>query len=184
MAETVDGRDEVVLGLGGGIAHDELIEYGVVGISEEDGFDVGIVHADMLHAILFLVAACQLVLLDATSHIVVGMGADHKTVLRLAVHRLSINIIMFTRILDEPALILELLEVLCSLFIHPGVILRRADREIDFGLDDVIETHLVVTSLCPSLFRIEYIVRTTLHFLHQILWRTNTFEWFDYCHIC
>ena len=95
MAESVDGSDEVVLRLCGGIAHNEIIEYLIVRIGEEHGLDVRIVHTDVLHAVFLLVTACQLMLLDTAGHIVVGMGTDHKTVLRFAVHRLGINIIMF-----------------------------------------------------------------------------------------
>ena len=152
MAETVDRRDEVVLWLRSGIAHDQLIQHGIVRIGKEYGFDVGIIHTDVLHAILFLVSASQLMLLDAASHIVIGMGTHHQTILRLAVHGLGINIIMFACVLNQPALVLELLEVLGGLLIHSGIILRCTHREIDLRLDNVIQTLLIVASLCPRLF--------------------------------
>ena len=95
MAESVDGSDEVVLRLCGGIAHDEGVEHLIVRISKEYWLDVRIVHTDVLHAVFLLITTRQLMLLDAAGHIVVGMGTDHKTVLRFAVHRLGINIIMF-----------------------------------------------------------------------------------------
>ena len=42
----------------------DRIQHCIVGISEEYGLDVGIVHTDMLHAVFFLVAAGKLMLLD------------------------------------------------------------------------------------------------------------------------
>ena len=138
MAEAVDGCDEVVLRLGGRIAHDELVEHGIVGIGKEHRFDVGIVHTYMFHAVFLLVTTCQLVLLDVALLIVVGMGAHYQTVLRLALHGLCIYIIMFLRILHQPALVLELLEVLGGLLIDAGIVLRSTYGEVDFRFDDVI----------------------------------------------
>ena len=182
VTETVDGGDEVVLRLRSGIAHKEFVENCIIGIGEEDGLDVGIVHADMLHAVFLLIATGELVLLDATGHVVVGMGAHHKSVLRLTIHRLRIYVIMFARILNEPALVLELLEVLCSLFVDTGVILRGADGEVDLGLNDVVEALLVVAGLCPRLFTVEDVVGTALDLLYKRFWWANALERFDYCH--
>ena len=123
MTETVDRRNEIIFGFRGGITHDKGIKHAVVGISKEHGLDVGIVHTDMLHTILLLVATGQLMLLDATSHIVVGMSTYHETILRLSIHRLRIDIIMILRILYQPTLILELLEVLGGLLIHARIVL-------------------------------------------------------------
>ena len=164
MTEAVDRCDEVVFGLCGGITHDEGIQHAVVGIGKEHGFDVGIVHTHVLHTILFLVATGQFVLLDATCHIVIGMGTDHQTILRLPVHRLRINIIMILRVLHQPPLILELLEILGSLLIHFGIVLGGAYGEVDFGFDDMIEAHLIVASLGASLFTVKHVVRTALYF--------------------
>ena len=123
MTEAVDRSNEIVLWLSGSIAHENLVEHGIVRIGEEHRLNVGIVHPHMLHAVFLLVATGQLVLLDPASHIVVGMGTHHETVLRLAVHGLCIDIIMFARVLNEPALILELLEVLSGLLLDAGVVL-------------------------------------------------------------
>ena len=123
MTEAVDGSDKVILRLRLGIAHDQFVEHTVVWIGEEHWLDVGIVHTHMLHTILFLITARQFVLLDTTCHVVVRMGTDHESVLGLLIHGLSINIIMFMLVLHQPALILELLEVLCGLLIDFGIIL-------------------------------------------------------------
>ena len=152
MAETIDGRDEVIFRLQSSITHDKAIQRLVVRIGKEHGLDVGIVHTDMLHTVLLLITTGQLMLLDVALHVVVGMGANHQTILRLAVHRLGIDIIMFLRVLHQPTLILELLEVLCSLFVNTWIILRGAYREVNLRLDDVIQTLLIVASLCASLF--------------------------------
>ena len=152
MAETIDGRDEVIFRLRGSIAHDKAIQRLVVRIGKEYGLDIGIVHTDVLHTVLFLITTSQLMLLDVALHVVVGMGANYQTILRLAIHRLGIDIIMFLRVLHQPTLILELLEVLSGLLVNTWVILRSAYREVNLRLDDVIQTLLIVASLCASLF--------------------------------
>ena len=123
MTEAIYRCDKVILWLCGCITHDELVEHSIVGIGKEHWFDIGIVNTYMLHSVFLLITTGELMLLDTTCHIVIGMCTYHKTILGLTVHRLSIYIIMFARILNEPALVLELLEVLCSLLIHSRVIL-------------------------------------------------------------
>ena len=78
---------------------------------------------------------------------------------------------MILRVLHQPPLILELLEILGSLLIHFGIVLGGAYGEVDFGFDDMIEAHLIVASLGASLFTV-----------HQVFWRTNTFKGFNNCH--
>ena len=152
MAETINGGNEIVLWLCSGIAHDEVVEHLIVGIGKEYGLDVGIVDTHMFHAVFLLITTSQFVLLDTSCLIIVGMGTNDQTVLRLAVHGLRINIIMFARILNEPAFILELLEILGSFLIDSWVVLGSANREINLGFDDVIKTHLVIASLSTCLF--------------------------------
>ena len=77
MPETVDGSDEVILGLRLCIAHYELVEHGIVGIGKEDGLDVGIVHPHVLHTVFLLVATCEFVLLNLAGHVVIDVGSDH-----------------------------------------------------------------------------------------------------------
>ena len=93
MTETVYRGNEVILRLGGSIAHDELVQHLIVGIGEEYRLDIGIVHTHMLHAVLFLVATGQLMLFDVSLLVVVGMGTHHQTILCFPVHGLRINII-------------------------------------------------------------------------------------------
>ena len=91
-------------------------------------------------------------LLDIALHVVVSMCADYQTILCLALHGLSIYIIMFARILHQPPIVLELLEVLGSLLIDTWVVLRGAYGEVNLWFDDVIQTLGVVASLGASLF--------------------------------
>ena len=183
MAEAVDGRNEVVLGRCCCDAAHECIEHGIVGISEEDRLEVRVVDADMLHAVLFLVATRQLVLLDDAVHVVLNSRSHNKTELRLAVHRLRIDVVHLLAVLLEPALVLELLEVLGSLLIDARVVLACADREVNLGLDDVIKRLLIVASLSTSLLRVKDIVWTALNLLNKITRRPDSFKWFYYCHL-
>ena len=166
MAETIDGSNEVVFGLSGGIAHNQGIENGIVWIGEENRLDISIVHSNMLHAVFLLVATSQLVFLNVPLLIVISMGTHHETVLGLAIHRLCIYIIMFARVLYQPALILELLEVLSSLLINTWVILRRTLWEIYFGFDDMIQTLFVVACLSTCFFTVKDIIRATFNLFH------------------
>ena len=182
VPESVDRSDEVVLWRCLGIPHNEIVEHLVVRIGEEYGFYVCIVHADVLHAVLLFVATCKFVLLDMALLVVVSMGADHQTILRLAFHGLGIYIIMFARVLHKPAFVLELLEVLSGFLVDTRVVLRSADGEVDFRFDDMVEAFFVVASLGTSLFAVQHIVWTAFYLLHQILWWTYSLEWFYNCH--
>ena len=182
MTETVDGSNEIVLGLGSCIAHDERVERLVIWIGEEYRLDVGVVHTDMLHAVFLLIAARQLMLFDITLHVVVHIGADNKTILRLSIHGLGIDVIMVILVLHQPALVLKLLEVLGGLLIDTGIVLRSSDGEINFGLNDMVEALLVTAGLGTCLLTVEHVIGTALYLLHQLLWRTDSFEWFNDCH--
>ena len=182
MAEAVDGGDEVILRLCCCDAAHERIEHSIIGISEEDRLEVRVVDADMLHAVLFLIAARQLVLLDDAVHVVLYSRSHNKTELRLAVHRLRIDVVHLLAVLLEPALVLELLEVLSSLLIDARVVLACADGEVNLGLDDVIKRLLIVASLSTSLLRVKNIVWAALYLLNEIFWWTNATKRFYNSH--
>ena len=114
----------------------------------------------MLHAVFLLVAACQLVLLDCAVEIIVDESTHNKSVLSLAVHCLSIDIIVLVCVLTKPTLLLEHLEVSSCLLVNAWVVLACARLEVDFRLDDMIKTLLVIACLCSCLFTIEHVVRT------------------------
>ena len=160
MPKTIDRGYEVVFGLGGGVAHDEVVEHFVVGIGEEHRFDVGVVHPDVLHTVFFLVAAREFVLLDLASHIVINVGSDNKSILCLAVHCLGVDIVVFLVVLQEPAFVLELLEVLGGFLIDARVVLTCSLGEVYLGFDDMIQAHLIVACLGSGFFGVEHVVGT------------------------
>ena len=121
-------------------------------------------------------------LLDDAVHVVIHVCTYDKTVLRLSVHRLGIDVVVLVLVLHQPAFVLELLELACSFLIDTRVVFAGANREIDFRLDDVIERFLVITSLCTSLFRLKDIVRATLHLLHIFLRRPDSLKRFYNSH--
>ena len=83
MAESVDRCDEVILGRCSGIAHDKTVKDVIVRVGKENGFYVGVIDADMAHAILLLVASCELVAFDDSVPIVRLMGTEHYPILCL-----------------------------------------------------------------------------------------------------
>ena len=139
MTEAVTRCDEIIFRLFGCIFRYDGIQFRIVRIGEEYRFDVGVVYADMLHAVFFLVTAGQFVLLDDTVHVVRNIRTDYETVLSLAVHGLGIDIIVFLFILYEPSLVLEHLEMFCGAFINARIVFVSSFREIDFRLDDMVQ---------------------------------------------
>ena len=138
MAETVVFRDEVIFRIAGCIFGDNLVQFGIVGISKEHRFDIGIIHPDMLHAVLLLVTPCQLMLLDNAIHIIGHIRTDNQAVLCLAVHGLGIHIVTFLLILHQPALFLEHPEIGGSFQINGRIVFIRPDRKVDLWFDDMI----------------------------------------------
>ena len=110
MSEAVNRCYEAVFWFGGGITADEGVEDVVVGIGEEDRFDICVVHADMFHSVFFLVATGELVLLDSAVHIVIDKCSNDESVLCLPVHGLSVDVVLFLGVLYQPSLVLELLD--------------------------------------------------------------------------
>ena len=60
----------------------------------------------MYHSVVFLVLACKFVLLDYTVGIIIGMSAEHKSVLGTAVHSLGIHVIARFAVPYKPATLL------------------------------------------------------------------------------
>ena len=77
MSEAIVLRYEVIFGSAGGVLGDNPVQLGIIGISKEYRFDVGIVYPDMLHAVFFLVTAGQLMFLDNAIHIVGHVSTDN-----------------------------------------------------------------------------------------------------------
>ena len=139
MAEAVVGCHEIIHRLLCRIFRHHRIEHLAFRVSEEHRFDVRIVHPHMLHAVLFLVASRQLMLLDYSVHVIGHVSPHHQAILRLAVHGLGINIITRLVVLHQPALFLEHPEIRYRLVVHPRVVLVGTFREVNLRLDDVIQ---------------------------------------------
>ena len=97
-------------------------------------------------------------LLDDARHVVLDRGADDEAVLCLAVHRLSVDVVVLLVVLYEPALFPEVAEVLSRLGVDLLLMLVGADWEVDLGTDDVVEGHLVACSFGASFVTVEYVV--------------------------
>ncbi len=138
VAEAVGGS-EVVFGFVLGYFVDYLLKHSVVGERKEYRLNVGIVDADMLHAVLFFVATCELMLLDASFHVVGYICSDHYAVLGAAVHGLCIYVVVLVVVLHEPSVLLECVEVFYSFVVHLGIVLIGARGKVDLRLDDVVE---------------------------------------------
>ena len=149
---------EVIFGSGLGRAVDDVLEDAVIGEWQEYRLDIGIVDLDVVHAISLFLTSCELMLLDAAGEVILNTGTYYKSVLRAAIHGLSIDVVAILVILYQPALVLELLEVLNGLVIDLGLMLACAGLEVDFGLNDVIQTHLIVASLGACLFTGENVI--------------------------
>ena len=137
-------------------------------VGEEDGLDVGRGGAHVLHAVFFLVGAGEFVLLDDALHVVGHGGANDPAVLRLAVHGLGVEVVAVGLVGNEPSLLLELLELLGAAFVDAGVVFAGAFGEVDFGLDDVVERHLVVAGLSAGFFGTEHVVGAALYLFDQL----------------
>ena len=150
MTEAINWSDEIILWLCCCITHQNLIEHRIIRISKENRFDVCIADTNVLHTILFLITTGKLMLLDDAGHIIIYVCTHNKTILCLAIHGLCIDIILFLIILLQPAVLLELLEVLCSTFIDARIIFRCTWFEVDFRFNDMIKAFLVIASLSTS----------------------------------
>ena len=138
MTETVQFCHEVIFRCISRIFLYDSIQFGIVRISKKYRFDIGIVHTNMLHTILFLITACQLVLLDVAFQIIIHISAYDQAVLCMSIHSLCIHIILFFLILNQPTFILEHLKVLGSLFVNGRIMFVCSHREIYFRLDDMV----------------------------------------------
>ena len=159
MTKSIIRSDKIVFGLCGCMTHDNLVEHRVVWISKEYRLNIGIVHANMLHTVFLFVTACQLMLLYHTIKIVVHISTHNKTILSLAVHCLRIYIIRLLLILTQPTFLLEHLEVSGSFLVYTRIILACTWFKVNFRLDNMIKTLLVITSLSSCFLTVKHIVR-------------------------
>ena len=152
MTESVNRSNEIILWCSSSIANQKVIEYRIIWISKEYRFDICIANTYVLHAILLLVTAGQLMFLDRAIHIIGNISPDYQPILSLAIHGLGINIIAFFLILNQPTFFLKIIEIGGGLQVNSRIMLIRPFWEIDFRFDNMIKTLLVVTSFSTSLF--------------------------------
>ena len=93
----------------------------------------------MLHTVLLLVTARQLMLLNHPVHVVGYISSYHQTILRLAVHSLGINIITRFVVLHQPAFFLEHSEIRYRLIVHTRIMFVCSLREVNLRFNDVIQ---------------------------------------------
>ncbi len=132
MPEPV-GCSEVIFRRTGCNSADNLFQALVIGKGKKHRFDICIIDAHMLHAVIFLVAAGKLMLFN-TIHIIVNIGSNYNTILGTPVHCLRVYIIMVAIVLHQPSLFTERTEILHSLVINLRVMLVGSGFEIDFRL--------------------------------------------------
>ena len=182
MTKAVYRRNEIIFGCGLGVTRNQFVQNLIVGIGKKDGFYIGIAGPHVLHSVFLFVTPRQFVLLDNPIHVIIYACSDDKTVLRLAVHRLCIEVILLLFILHEPAVALEFLKVLGSTFIDTRVVLTGSNGEIDFGFDDMIQAFLIGSGLLACLFRAQHVVRSALDRLDECFWGAQSPERFDFRH--
>ena len=86
MTESVNRSNEIIFRCSSSIANQKIIKHLIIRISKEYRLDICIANTYVLHAILLLVTASQLMLFDNTRHIIVYISTHHKTILSLASH--------------------------------------------------------------------------------------------------
>ncbi len=165
MAEAVFLSDEVVDGFLGGDAGHNLVNAGDGGVGEENGLDVGVGDADVLHAVLFLVLTGELMFLDDLVDVVLAVGAGDDAILPfgvlvLGVHALGVDVEFLLLILDQPAEVFEQVVVLHHLEIDFGRVFVGALGKVDFSLGDMEEAVGVALAFNAGFFGIQYVVRT------------------------
>ena len=180
MPETVLGRKVVIGRIGLHHIRHQLVDLGIVGIGEEDRFDIGLLPAHMLHAILLLVGTRQFVLLDRTALVIAEMTTHRQSVLRAPLHRLGIDVVMFLLVLPQPTPFAPQAKVLDGLVIDLFGMLIGDRVEVDFGFDDVQQRTFACFGF--RLGRIEHVIGTRRHLGGILLRRTNAAERFDSYH--
>ena len=100
---------------------------------------MGIGGKEMLHTVVFLVAASEFVLFDETLVVVVNMSGEYDAILGVAVHGLGIEIIATLGVLYQPTIFDEMGELSLCFGIDTSVVFVSAFGKIDFGTNDVVE---------------------------------------------
>ena len=162
-----------------GLARSHLCDYRgellMVLEGEEYRFDIGVLDAHVDHAVVFLVLAGELVLLDFAGGIIVRVSAEDEAVLRALAHGLGVHIVLLAVLADEPATLLPELEILDGLVVGALLVFAGDGIEINLRLCDMEEGLLSRHRL--GFFRIENVVRRGGYLGHEVFGRPNGCEW-------
>ena len=152
MAEAVNGCDEIIDRLLSGIFLSQREEFFSRLEGEKDRFHVCTDGADVAHAVLFFVSACEFMFFDDAVEIVGCGGTNDPAELRASVHGLCVEIVARLVLFDEPSVLTELVELLCGAVIDSLIVFIRSGLKVDFGFDDVIERFGIPFSLLSCFF--------------------------------
>ena len=111
------------------------------------------------------------------------MRTQHDSILCLPIHGLGIEIIILLFVLQQPSVLLEFLKLLGGAVIHPRIIFTCPLRKIDFWFDNMVKRFLIVSGFSTRLFRIENVIWSAFHLLHQILRWAQTSKRLNFRHV-
>ena len=143
VTETINRSNEVVFWSSSSIARCNFFQHRIIWISKENRFYICIVYTNMLHTIFFLISTCKFMFLYNTIYIILTSSTNNNTILCLAIHCLSINVVLFFIVLHQPTLVLEHLKILSSLFVNTWIVFTCTFWEIYFWFNDMIKTLFV-----------------------------------------
>ena len=173
--------DEVVFRLAGRSLGNDGGELRIVFVCEENRFDVGVLDADVHHAVVFLVLAGELVLFDEPGGVIVGMRAKHEAVLGTGSHGLGVDVVALLGVALEPAALLPLGKVFHRTVVHPRVVVFQKRIEVYFRLGDVEQTLLSCHIL--GFLRVENVVWRSRHLGDNVFGRPDCRKGFYSYHL-
>jgi len=130
----------------------------VVTEGKEDGANVSVLNVSELGAVLFLLCEGELVALDELGLVVLDRGEAHDATLRVAFHSLLVDVEGRLIILLEEAFVDEVLQVVTTLEVDRLIIGVSLGIEVNFGLVDMQEGHLVALGHFTCLNRVESVI--------------------------
>ena len=139
---------------------------------------MGISGKEVLHTVVFLVAASEFVLLDEALVVVINVGGEYNAILGVAVHCLGIEIIARLGVLHQPTFFDEMGELSLCFGIDTSVVFVSASWKIDFGTNDVVERFFITTTFFTRFYRIEHIIGTTADLGGEMCGGTKSTEGF------
>ena len=152
-------RDEVVERGGAAGVGDDRVDRLVVAVGEERRTRVRLKRLDVARAVVFLVLARLLVLLEDAREVVLRVEARHDARLRMGPHRLAVGVVLRLRVLDKRAVRPQRVKRAARLRIG---LRRRAGRtvgQVDLGTRDVQKALRIARGQGLRLGRVHHIIR-------------------------